>query len=160
MKRIRIEPISAEAFAPFGSLLTTAPGIARLNFAAPVTNFRPSAKANLAIVRPPVAAMPCHVTLMERHSFSTQAFLPLGGVRALLFVAPGGDAGPDLTQAHAFAVPGDIGISYHVGIWHMGMALLDDAGSMAMLVHEDGTEADTEFRAIDAVELNADAAAE
>lgn len=160
MKQFRIAPISAEAFAPFGSLLTTEPSIARLNFAAPVSNFRPGAKPNLAIVRPPVAAMPCRVTLMERHRFSTQAFMPLGGVRALLFVAPGGDAGPDLAQAHAFAVPGDIGISYHVGTWHMGMALLEDAGSMAMLVHEDGTEADTEFREIEAVELSAAAAAE
>lgn len=153
MKQIRIAPISAEEFSPFGNLLTTKPTCARLNFAAPVNNFRPSAKANLAIVRPPVAVMPCCVTLMERHPCSTQAFMPLGGVRALLFVAPGGDAGPDLSQAHAFAVPGDIGISYHVGTWHMGMALLDQAGTMAMLVHEDGTEADTEFREITPVQL-------
>ena len=160
MKHIRVTPISAEEFSPFGNLLTAKPGCARLNFAAPVNNFRPGAEANLAIVRPPVAVMPCSVTLMERHRHSTQAFIPFGGVRALLFVAPGGDAGPDLSQAQAFAVPGDIGISYHVGTWHMGMALLDQAGTMAMLVHEDGTEADTEFRAIEAVELSAEAAAE
>ena len=160
MTRIQIQPITAEDFSPFGTLLTARPGCARLNFAAPVNNFRPNAKANLAIVRPPVAVMPCCVTLMERHAYSTQAFMPLGGVRALLFVAPGGDAGPDLTQARAFAVPGDIGISYHVGTWHMGMALLDQPGSMAMLVHEDGSAADTEFRVIAAVELSAAAAAE
>ena len=51
MKHIRVTPISAEEFSPFGNLLTAKPGCARLNFAAPVNNFRPGAEANLAIVK-------------------------------------------------------------------------------------------------------------
>lgn len=153
MKRYAIEPITADAFAPFGTVLAAPPDLARVNFAAPVSNYRPTARANLALVRPPMATFPFRVSLMERHPFSTQAFLPLGGAPALLFVAPGGDEGPNLLAARAFAVPGDVGVSYAVGTWHMGMASLRDTGSMAMLVHEDGSAGDTEFRAIETVEL-------
>ena len=153
MRRYRVEPIDAGAFAPFGTLLAAPPDVARTDRAAPVTSLRPGAHANLALVRPPVAALPLRVDLLERHPFSTQAFLPLGHLTALLFVAPGGDEGPDLTRARAFAVPPGAGISYAVGTWHMGMASLGAAGAMAMLVHEDGGSGDTEFRPIEPIEL-------
>ncbi len=153
MRQLRIAPISAEAFAPFGVLVTISPGVARVNFTAPVENLRADARANLAMVRPPTTDLPLRIDLMERHRFSTQAFIPLGGVAAVLLVAPGGDEGPDLDAAHAFLVPGDIGISYHIGVWHTGMTTLGTAGAMAMLVHEDGSADDTEFRAVSSVEI-------
>jgi len=153
MKRIVIRPISVGAFAPFGVLIAIPVGVARMNFTAPITNLRPLARANLAMVRPPVTDLPLRVDQMERHRFSTQAFIPLGGVRAVLLVAPGGDEGPDLDAAQAFLVPGDIGISYHVGVWHIGMTNLGGAGAMAMLVHEDGSADDTEFRPVASLEI-------
>ncbi len=153
MKHFKTEPITAAAFIPFGALISIPPDVKRVNFAAPITNLRPSARANLALVRPPLATLPCRVSLMERHCHSTQAFVPMGGLRALIFVAPGGDAGPNLSQARSFIVAGDIGISYAVGIWHIGMACLSAPGIMAMLVHEDGSAEDTEFREIPTIEL-------
>ena len=153
MRQIRIAPIFAEAFAPFGVLVTIPPGVARVNFTAPVENLRPLARTNLAMVHPPVTDLPLRVDVMERHRFSTRAFLPLGMVRAVLLVAPGGDDGPDLEAARAFLVPGDVGISYHVGVWHAGMTTLGAAGVMAMLVHEDGTGDDTEFHTVSPLEI-------
>ncbi len=153
MRQIRLIPITAEAFAPFGVLNTIPPGVARVNFTAPVENLRTHAKVNLAMVRPPMTDLPLRIEMMERHCFSTQAFIPLGGVRAILLVAAGGDDGPDLVAAQAFLVPGDIGFSYQVGVWHAGMTTLGQAGAMAMLVHEDGSAADTEFRDIAPVEI-------
>ena len=152
MRRIVATAIDAAAFAPFGTLLKAPVGEVRANFVAPVSNLRAGAKPNLVMLRPPVAALPMQVALMERHCFSTQTFFPFGGVQAILLVAPGGDAGPELDNAQAFLVPGNVGLSYHVGVWHMGMATLA-AGMMAMLVHEDGGAADTEFRAIEGLEI-------
>ena len=152
MRRIVVAAIEAAAFAPFGVLLAAPIGEVRQNFVAPVSNLRAGAKANLVMLRPPVAILPMQVALMERHCFSTQAFFPFGGMQAILLVAPGGDAGPELDQAQAFLVPEDVGVSYHVGVWHMGMAVRT-AGTMAMLVHEDGGPGDTEFRAIEALEI-------
>ena len=153
MRQVRIAPISAAAFAPFGVLASIPPGLARVNFTAPVENLRAHARANLAMVHPPVTDLPLRVEMMERHRFSTQAFIPLGGVQAVLLVAPGGDDGPDLDAAQAFLVPGDTGISYHVGVWHTGMTTLGMAGVMAMLVHEDGSTDDTEFRPVSPIEI-------
>lgn len=153
MRQILLTAISPEAFAPFGVLITIAPGTARMNFTAPVENLRAHASANLAMVRPPATDLPLLVDLMERHRFSTQAFIPLGGVQAVLLVAPGGDEGPDLDAARAFLVPGDVGISYHVGVWHTGMTTLAQAGAMAMLVHEDGSADDTGFRPVSPLEI-------
>ena len=153
MRQVRIAPISAAAFAPFGVLVTILPGVARVNFTAPVENLRTHARANLAMVRPPVTDLPLRIDLMERHRFSTQAFIPLCGVQAVLLVAPGGDDGPDLDAARAFLVPGDVGFSYHVGVWHTGMTTLGAPGAMAMLVHEDGSANDTEFRPVSPIEI-------
>ena len=153
MRQVRLAAISAAAFSPFGVLVTAPPDAARVNFTAPVTNLRPHARANLAIVHPPVTDLPICVAVMERHCFSTQAFLPLNGVQAVLLVAPGGDDGPDLAAAQAFLLPGDIGFSYHVGVWHAGMTLRGAAGAMVMLVHEDGSAGDTEFRPVPTIEI-------
>lgn len=153
MRQVRLVPISAEAFAPFGVLVSIPPGVARVNFIAPVENTRTHARANLAMVHPPATDLPLRIDVMERHRFSTQAFIPLCGVQAVLLVAPGGDDGPDLNAARAFLVPGDVGISYHVGVWHTGMTTLGVAGAMAMLVHEDGSADDTEFRPVSSVDI-------
>jgi ureidoglycolate lyase len=153
VRRIRLEPIEAGALAPFGTVLAAPPGVARTDFAAPVENRRGAARANLALVRPPAVALPLRVEVMERHRFSTQAFFPLGALVPLLLVAPGGDEGPDLERARAFMVAPGSGVSYAIGIWHMGMATLGAAGTMGMLVHEDGGTGDTEFRPIVPVEI-------
>lgn len=153
MRQVRIAPISAEAFAPFGVLVTIPADVARVNFTAPVENLRSHARANLAMVRPPVTDLPLRVEMMERHRFSTQAFIPLGGVQAVLLVAPDGDDGPDLDLACGFLVPGDASFSYHVGVWHTGMITLGAHGAMAMLVHEDGSANDTEFRPVSPIEI-------
>jgi ureidoglycolate lyase len=152
--RVKLEAISREAFAPFGEIIDAKPDMSRRNHVAPVMNLRPHATANLCVVRPPVVGFPLIIQEMERHPFSTQAFLPLSGVPYLLVVAPADEAGPDLSQLRAFQVPGDRGISYGVGVWHTGMALIGQPGGMAMLVHEDGSAEDTQVQAISAVEIH------
>lgn len=142
--RIDARAITAEAFAPYGTLIDPAITVPRFNFAAPVENARASAGANLCIVRPPVVSLPFTVDTMERHAFSTQAFFPLDTARYLLVVAQGGDA-PDVSTLAAFIVEGTHGISYAPGIWHIGMASLDRPCGMAMLVHEDGGPRDTDY---------------
>lgn len=153
MRHLKLQPITAAAFAPFGELITAPPTAPRVNFVAPVENRRATARANIAVVHPPVTTLPTRVETMERHPHSTQAFFPLGGCAYLLLVAPGGDAGPELDGAMAFEVPGHVGISYATGTWHMGMTTLGRASIMALLVHEDGSADDTDTRDIAAIEI-------
>lgn len=145
--KIEAQAIAAEAFAPYGTLIDPAIALPRLNFAVPVENARETARANLCIVRPPVVSLPFTVDTMERHAFSTQAFFPLDTARYLLVVARGENA-PELDTLAAFIVDGTHGISYARGVWHIGMAALDRPCGMAMLVHEDGTERDTDYLSV------------
>jgi ureidoglycolate lyase len=144
---VTAQPISAAAFAPFGTVIDPAIAVPRLNYAVPVENRRETARANLCIVRPPIVQLPVTIETMERHAFSTQSFFPLDTLRYLVVVTQGEDA-PDTARLMAFIVPGTHGISYARGIWHIGMAVLDAPCGMAMLVHEDGGARDTDYIAV------------
>lgn len=144
LMNVKAQTISADAFAPYGILLDPEIECPRRNYAAPVENGRSTASANLCLVRPPVVTLPLTIHEMERHAFSTQAFFPLDTSRYVIVVALGEEA-PRRDQTMAFIVPGTRGISYHRGIWHIGMAVLDRPCGMAMLVHEDSGPRDTDL---------------
>lgn len=144
---IKAQSITAADFAPYGTLINPAIETPRLNFAVPVENARASARANLCIVRPPVVTLPLTIDVMERHAFSTQAFFPLDTLRYVIVVALGEEA-PVSASLRAFIVPGHEGISYHRGVWHIGMAVLDRPCGMAMLVHEDSGPRDTDYLSV------------
>ena len=141
--------ITAAAFAPFGRLLDTPGTMVRRDFAASVANLRPAARANLALVRAPLAAPGVEVRVLERHPFSTQAFFPLDVADYLVVVAPDdGSGAPASERACAFVVPGTCGISYDIGVWHCGMQAIAGAGLFALLVFEDGSRDDTHVRPV------------
>lgn len=154
VRQVRLAAMTAAAFAPFGQVLDSPGGMSRRDFAATLTNRRPSARPNLALVRAPLVTLPMIVRQMERHPCSNQAFMPLDVSEYLVIVAPDdGAEAPRLDAALAFRVPGTQGINYEPGIWHCGMMVLGGAGLFAMLVFEDGSPDDTHFRPIEPVEL-------
>ncbi|MEC5293671.1 MULTISPECIES: ureidoglycolate lyase [unclassified Aurantimonas] len=92
------------------------------------------------------SAAPLEITLLERHRFSTQTFLPLSAEEYLVIVAPpDGDGTPDLSQVRAFKVPGDAAITYAAGIWHHPMIALRKEGRFAVFMWRDGGPDDEEF---------------
>jgi ureidoglycolate lyase len=151
---INARPITHDAFRPFGSLLESPKTGGRQDFAAELVNKRLSAKTNLALVRSNPAPDRFAVDQLERHPFSTQTFLPLDVERYLVVVCKSDASGnPDLGTVQAFECEGTQGVSYAVGIWHLGMQTLDAPGVFAMLVHEDKTSADCEFRDVESFEV-------
>lgn len=146
MKTIKAEPIDAAAFAPFGYLLDLAE---RRNYVDELPNLRPGAKARLSLATVSPTALPIEVKEMERHPFSSQAFVPRDVARYLVLVAPPNPAGPDFAALRAFIVPGTLGIIYGADVWHHPMRTLDRDGSFAVLTFVDGTKDDEEFRSVD-----------
>ncbi|MBX5484462.1 MAG: ureidoglycolate lyase [Myxococcaceae bacterium] len=153
---LRLEPLSHEAFVPFGQVISAGRGAGasanqgtavRFDRAAELANLRPTATPNLAVFRSLPQALPFEVKLLERHVWSTQAFLPLRCVRFLVCVAPTLPNGlPDLTGLRAFVCgPGD-GVNYRPGTWHHPIIALDGPAEFAMLAWEDGTAGDCEER--------------
>ncbi len=152
--RLTLTPIDAAEFAPFGSVIEAGPAFARSDHVAEIANGRPRARANLATIRLKPTPLPTTIVQMERHPFSTQAFMPLDLSRYVVVVAPDSGGAPDMANARGFVVMMGTGISYANAVWHANMMVIDRAGSMAILVHEDGTSDDCTFVTIPAVTID------
>jgi ureidoglycolate lyase len=147
MKRLKIEPIDKEAFAPFGQLLPPAPlGASRQELIEELQNDRASGRPRLSIATAEAKTLPLTVVQMERHVHSSQAFAPLDCASYLVMVAPHGGGGmPDLEKVRAFRVPGDTGINYKADTWHHPLSPLERVGRFAILTFVDGTASDEQF---------------
>ncbi|KTS25098.1 hypothetical protein NS228_13030 [Methylobacterium indicum] len=154
MRTLPIAPITAEAFAPYGTLLVGPAAGPRQDRAAEIENGRPGVPLNLALIRsePFAATMP--LRRLERHPRSAQAFLPLAVGDYLVVVAPDAGDRPDEAGLCAFRVPGGTGIVYRSGAWHAHMTTLAAPGTFAMLVHEDGGPEDCVFAPIEPVSVD------
>lgn len=141
------EPLTPEAFAPFGEVLAPPRDFGRSYFTAGLGNARPAAPVSLSLSRvKPLDRLPLPVTLLERHEFSSQSFLPLKVARWLVVVAPGAPGGgPDTARARAFLAGPGQGVTYRIGTWHHGLTVLDEPAEFAVLMWRDGSAGDEEF---------------
>jgi ureidoglycolate lyase len=144
---LRIEPVTSEAFAPFGELLAPrAPGEGTQQLIEELHNGRASARPRLSMTTVEPRALPLTAAKMERHVHSSQAFVPMDCASYLVMVAPqDGARKPDLSRLRAFRVPGDTGINYRADTWHHPLSPLERAGRFAVLTFIDGTAGDEEW---------------
>lgn len=148
--KLSIEPLTAEAFAPYGSVIRAPAEIGRTRFHDTLANTREGARPTISASRAMPKSLPLESCVMERHRFSSQTFLPLDVARYLVIVAPDGPDGmPDAAQARGFVVDGNTGITYGAGTWHHAMIVLDRAGCFAVLMWRDGTPEDMETVSLD-----------
>lgn len=68
------------------------------------------------------------VGFLERHPFTTQSFIPMGGSPSPSYVVivadDRPDGSPDFDSIKAFSVRGDQGVCYAAGVWHAPMATI------------------------------------
>lgn len=153
MQALSAETLTAEAYAPFGEVISADRSdvaakpanqgtAARRDFLADVATLRPGAALNVCSFRcAPKTGWPMSVELLEKHPLSTQVFIPMNARRYLVLVALGADA-PDLASARAFVASGAQGVSYRPGVWHHPMIALDAPIDFTCLVWEDGSDGD------------------
>jgi len=121
-----LEPLTAEAFAPFGDV------IQRKGVSPEIINYGQTQKfADLAridtgeeggettvhLYRSQAVALPFLIERMERHPLGSQAFMPLHQQPFPVIVAPPGDD-PDIRSIRGFISNGEQGINLHKGVWH------------------------------------------
>lgn len=148
---IRPEPLTAEAFAPFGDVVAHAAATRRHAFPGALDHLPEAAEPAFWVSRieTPVA-WPLAVAMLERHPFTAQTFLPLYGGRYLAIAAGADEAGaPDLATLRAFVAGPHQGITYRRDVWHHGMAILDGPAQFAVLMHRTGREDDDVFLDLD-----------
>ena len=140
------QPLTQEAFAPFGDVIDVPQQAGRTYYEDALGNLRPRAKASLSMTfRVPTSDRPLKSELMERHEFSSQTFVPVDVARWLIVVAPhAAKGGPDMAGARAFIATGDQGVTYKPNTWHHGLTTLDKPGRFAVFMWKAGTR-DEEF---------------
>lgn len=144
---VRVEPLTAEAFAPFGDVIERPGDVGRLYYSKALANGRPAAQPSLSLTMSrPIAGLPHTAVRMERHEFSSQSFVPIEVARYLVVVAPHDASGrPDGARMKAFLARGDQGVTYGMNVWHHPLAVLDRPGRFAVFMWLVGGPGDEEF---------------
>lgn len=147
MPVIKLEPMTAEAFAPFGQLLPAREvGDGRVELIEELQNLRTTAKPRLSLAAVEPKALPLTAVELERHIFSSQAFVPYDCESYLVLVAPhGANDRPDVSGIRAFRVPGNVGVNYRADTWHHPLTALDGPARFVVLTFVEGTETDEQF---------------
>ena len=145
--QIEPQPLTREAFAPFGDVIDVPSAAGRTYYEDALGNLRADARPSLSVSqREPSTERPIRAELLERHEFSSQTFVPLDVARWLIVVAPHAKAGgPDVTQVRAFIATGKQGVTYKPNTWHHGLTTLDRPGRFAVFMFRDGVKGDEEF---------------
>ncbi len=151
--RVSARAPDAEAFARFGAFLEPPVDIGgRAHFSPwlePVAGRSPSYHLNRVAPSP----MPAAINRVERHRHAAQLFLPIGVSRYLVTVMPDDGGRPDPSGALTFVLPGSMGVAYHAGTWHAGIAVLDREASFAVLMWRGSEDDDDEFAAVPTLEV-------
>lgn len=149
---IRTRPLTADAFAPFGQVMMAGGSEPqRQEFAAQLVSHRPAARANMTFLRAPLAAPPIELTVIERHRFSSQTFVPVNGTRYLVAACPSRpDGSPQIEALAAFVAEGGQAINFNADTWHAPRLALGGAGEFVVLRWDDGGPDDTEFQPLPA----------
>ena len=106
--RLKVRPMTREAFAPFGVLIDS----------------RGSVEIDLGEGKPSLTGAtserrPFRFDFMARHKRTMQVFSPLASSQFVIAVAPPNDDGaPDVDRVVAFLVEGLLPYAYHKGTWH------------------------------------------
>ncbi len=159
MWTVRPVPLDADAFAPFGDVISALDAggssanqgtAVRFDWATTLVNDRAGARPNVAVFRSSPVALPFRVRLLERHPRSTQMFVPMSCHSFLVVVAPRRDDGsPLLRGLRAFRGVSGQAINYARGVWHHPILALVAPAELVMLAWEDGGAEDCIERSID-----------
>jgi ureidoglycolate lyase len=143
MRDLLPEPLTADAFAPFGEVIEASGRAEHLaiNYGA-TTRFNDLADVEVGADGRAIVSIfrsrpldPVILKVFERHPLGSQAFMPLQGRPYLVAVAPRGDFDPAAVRVFR-AAPGQ-GVNYARGVWHHYLLALE-AESDFLVVDREG----------------------
>ena len=134
---IRAEPLTAEAFAPWGEVLETSGEPDRIINEGRCGRWHEQGRldvegrAGISIFRSQSVRLPYAFRLVERHPLGSQAFLPMTEHPFLVIVAP--DEGGTPGRPRAFVTAPGQAINLARGAWHGVLTPLADPGLFAVV---------------------------
>lgn len=145
MKSIKIQPLTRDAFAPFGDVIEIAAdtqshhinagSTERFHDLATAIATGEDARVIISMARAQPFELPLTLRMVEHHPYGSQAFIPVRPSRFLVIVAPDEDGTPGKPLAF-LAGPGQ-GINYFKGTWHGVLTALDGVTDF-IIVDRDG----------------------
>jgi len=148
---VSLEPLSAEAFSPFGDVVSRPTGERRRYLPTMLDCADEARSCSLWISgAAALGQLPLRATTLERHPFSAQTFVPLGSTRYLAVVcATTPEGGPDLATLRGFIAGPDQIVTYARNVWHHPMTVLDAPMEFAVAMGVTGQQNDDVFFALD-----------
>jgi ureidoglycolate lyase len=132
MRELTPEPLTAEAFAPFGNVIEASEDGVKLvinqghairyDRLAEIDVADGTAAISLFRARPLAELV---LRVFERHPLGSQAFMPLSGSPYLVAVAPAGAFDP--AKIRLFRAEPHQGVHYRKGVWHHFLLVLDES---------------------------------
>lgn len=132
MRELTREPLTAEAFSAFGSVIQASDEAVRLDINqghairydrladVDVEDGGGAGAISLFRARPLKELV---LRVFERHPLGSQSFMPLNGRPYLVAVAPAGDF--EAAKVRLFQAQGHQGVHYRKGVWHHFLLVLD-----------------------------------
>ena len=85
---------------------------------------------------------PLQITMLEKHPFFSQTFIPKGNTPFLVVVSPPSEE-PIIENIRAFISNGDQGISYSRGVWHFPLISINDNSQFIVIDRKHNIDTDT-----------------
>ena len=130
---ITAEPLSDEAFAPYGEVLEAAGEPDKLINEGKCGRFHDRARmdfgggaAGISVFQAQLRETPHRLDMLERHPLGSQAFIPMSQSRFLVVVADDADGRP--ANIRAFIARAGQGVNLHRNVWHGVLCPLDGSG--------------------------------
>ena len=132
------QPLTPEAFAPFGDVLDFAgepdklinAGLCGRYHDRARLDFGPGGRAGISLFNAEARSLPYTCDLLERHPEGSQAFIPMIRTSFLVIVAE--DQGGPVRPRAFLTAPGQA-INFHRGIWHGVLTPLHAPGLFAVI---------------------------
>ena len=139
MTEIKIRPITAEAFAPYGDVIEVAgtpdkiinQGLCGRFHDRARMAFGTDGRAGISLFQAELRALPLTLDMVERHPEGSQAFLPMSMDGFLVIVAPD-DNGTPGTPLAFMTNPGQ-GVNYLPNTWHGVLTPMAGSGLFAVI---------------------------
>lgn len=142
MLKLTAQPLTREAFAPFGDVIDSRSSghsfpinggrTQRHHDLAPVEVLGEGGRPMISIFVSQPVQLPLKIDALERHPLGSQAFIPMHEERFLVVVAPPGDTiHPDTVRA--FVTDGRQGVNYRAGTWHAVHSVLKCEGEFLVV---------------------------
>ena len=163
MKReIKPELLTKKSFKEYGEVISTEnsdskiinEGFAKKHYELCIMDANEKGgKSTLHIYEAKKREFPLKISMLEKHPYFSQTFMPRG-IQPFLTVVCLGDETPDLSTLKVFITNGNQGVHYNRAVWHFPLISLEDNAQFIVVDRSDCNKEENKIN--ECIEINID----